>query len=147
MAETFGKASTTDEVLAGVHLKYKRLLVRGVSSGLRVETARSLAAHGAQVVGTARDLNKAQVAAAANGGSFEVRLELASLWSVRACADGLLNKGEPFDLIIANAGVMATPFGRTEDGFEMPFGGTRQLLKERPLRSGLALSPLLKRSG
>ena len=100
------------------------------SAGLGVETARSLAAHGAQVVGAARDLNKAKAAteqvrndAAANGGSFElVELDLANLKSVRACADRLLAKGEPLDVVIANAGVMATPFGHTADGFETQFG-------------------------
>jgi NAD(P)-dependent dehydrogenase (short-subunit alcohol dehydrogenase family) len=126
----FGATSTTDDVLSGVNLKGKRILVTGVSAGLGVETARSLAAHGAQVVGTARDLSKADGAttqvrkdAAAQGGSFElVELDLASLKSVRACADRLLAKGEPFDVIIANAGVMATPFGHTADGFETQFG-------------------------
>jgi NAD(P)-dependent dehydrogenase (short-subunit alcohol dehydrogenase family) len=130
MAKVFGETSTTDEVLSGVNLKGKRVVVTGVSSGLGVETARSLAAHGAQVVGAARDLKKADAAtnqvrkdAAANGGSFEViALDLASLTSVRACADALLKKGEPFDVIIANAGVMATPFGHTKDGFETQFG-------------------------
>jgi NAD(P)-dependent dehydrogenase (short-subunit alcohol dehydrogenase family) len=59
----------------------------------------------------------------ANGGAFElVALDLANLKSVRACAEGLLAKREPFDVIIANAGVMATPFGRTVDGFETQFG-------------------------
>jgi NAD(P)-dependent dehydrogenase (short-subunit alcohol dehydrogenase family) len=115
--------------LSGVNLKGKRILVTGVSAGLGVETARSLAAHGAHVVGAVRDLNKAKAAtepvraAAANGGSFElVELDLANLKNVRACADGLLAKGEPFDVIIANAGVMATPFGHTADGFETQFG-------------------------
>src|SRR6266404_2829743 len=130
MAKAFGETSTTDEVLLGVNLKGKRVLVTGVSSGLGVEIARSLAAHGAQVAGAARDLKKADAAtdqvrkdAAANGGSFEViALDLVSLTSVRACADALLKKGEPFDVIIANAGVMATPFGHTEDGFETQFG-------------------------
>src|SRR5690349_20230008 len=130
MAKVFGETSTTDEVLSGVNLKGKRVLVTGVSSGLGVETARSLAAHGAQVVGATRDLKKANAAtdqvrkdAAANGGSFEViALDLASLTSVRACADALLKNGEPFDVIIANAGVMATRFGHTEDGFETQFG-------------------------
>jgi NAD(P)-dependent dehydrogenase (short-subunit alcohol dehydrogenase family) len=61
--------------------------------------------------------------AAANGGSFElIELDLANLKSVRACADGLLAKGEPFDVVIANAGVMATPLGHTVDGFETQFG-------------------------
>jgi NAD(P)-dependent dehydrogenase (short-subunit alcohol dehydrogenase family) len=60
---------------------------------------------------------------AANGGSFElVALDLADLKSVRACADELKTRGEPFDIVIANAGVMATPFGHTADGFETQFG-------------------------
>src|SRR5690606_33287579 len=49
-------------------------------------------------------------------------LDLASLASVRAAADRLLAAGEPFDLVIANAGVMATPRGKTADGFETQFG-------------------------
>ena len=127
---SFGATSTTDDVLSGVNLNGKRILVTGVSAGLGVETARSLAAHGAQVVGAARDLNKAKAAteqvrkaAADNCGRFElVELDLANLKSVRACADQLLAKGEPFDVVIANAGVMATPFGHTADGFETQFG-------------------------
>jgi NAD(P)-dependent dehydrogenase (short-subunit alcohol dehydrogenase family) len=130
MVDAFGATSTTEDVLSGVSLRGKRILVTGVSAGLGVETARSLAAHGAHVVGAARDLAKAKAAtaevakdAAANGGGFElVALELASLKSVRACADALLAKGEHFDVIIANAGVMATPFGHTADGFETQFG-------------------------
>src|SRR5215468_7954069 len=126
MANSFGATSTTDDVLAGINLRGKRILVTGVSAGLGVETARSLAGHGAHVVGAARDLAKAKTAtaqvqqdAAANGGSFElIELDLANLKSVRACADGLLAKGKPFDVVIANAGVMATPFGHTADGFE-----------------------------
>jgi NAD(P)-dependent dehydrogenase (short-subunit alcohol dehydrogenase family) len=130
MANGFGATSTTEDVLSGVVLKGKRILVTGVSAGLGVETARSLAAHGAHVVGAARDLAKAEGAtaqvrkdAAANGGGFElVALDLGSLKSVRSCADALLAKGEPFDVVIANAGVMATPLGKTEDGFETQFG-------------------------
>ena len=130
MANKFGATSTTEEVLSGVNLQGKRILVTGVSAGLGVETARSLAAHGAHVVGAARDVTKAEAAtaqvrrdAAAQGGSFElVTLDLASLKSVRACATELTAKGEPFDLVIANAGVMATPFGHTVDGFETQFG-------------------------
>ncbi len=56
MAKAFGATSTTDEVLEGVRLSGKRVLVTGVSAGLGVETARALAAHGAEVVGAARDL-------------------------------------------------------------------------------------------
>jgi NAD(P)-dependent dehydrogenase (short-subunit alcohol dehydrogenase family) len=130
MANKFGATSTTEDVLSGVNLQGKRILVTGVSAGLGVETARSLAAHGAHVVGAARDVTKAEAAtaevrrdAAAHGGSFElVTLDLASLKSVRACATELIAKGKPFDLVIANAGVMATPLGHTVDGFETQFG-------------------------
>ena len=130
MVEVLGATSTTDDVLSGVNLHGKRILVTGVSAGLGVETARSLAAHGAHVVGAARDLKKAKAAteqvrkdAAANGGAFElIELDLANLTNVRACADRLLAKGEFLDLVIANAGVMATPFGHTADGFETQFG-------------------------
>jgi NAD(P)-dependent dehydrogenase (short-subunit alcohol dehydrogenase family) len=130
VVDVFGATSTTEDVLSGVNLHGKRILVTGVSAGLGVETARSLAAHGAQVVGAARDLAKAEAAtaqvrkdAAVNGGSFElVALDLSNLKSVRDCADKLLKKSEPFDVLIANAGVMATPFSHTTDGFEMQFG-------------------------
>src|SRR5215475_12509636 len=108
IVEEFGARSTTDEVLSGVNLRGKRILVTGVSAGLGVETARALAVHGSRVVGAARDLAKAERAtaqvrkdAAANGGSFElVELDLANLKSVRASADALLAKGEPFDVVI-----------------------------------------------
>jgi NAD(P)-dependent dehydrogenase (short-subunit alcohol dehydrogenase family) len=129
MTGPFGATSTTDDVLRGKDLSGKRVLVTGVSAGLGVETARALAAHGAQVVGAARDLAKAERATnevraqAANGGGLElVELDLASLGSVRACADALVADGRPFDAVIANAGVMRTPFGHTADGFETQFG-------------------------
>ncbi|ADG11834.1 KR domain-containing protein [Caulobacter segnis] len=130
MTEQFGAKSTTDDVLAGVDLSGKRVLVTGVSAGLGVETARALAAHGADVVGAARDLGKAEAATAAvreaaatGGGSLQlIQLDLADLKSVRAAADALVEDGRSFDLVIANAGVMATPFGKTADGFETQFG-------------------------
>ena len=129
MARPLGAESTTDEVLDGVDLSGKRVLVTGVSAGLGVETARVLLAHGAQVVGTARDLTKAERATrtlqgrVANGGSLElIALDLASLASVRACADALNTAGRSLDVVIANAGVMACPFGRTAEGFETQFG-------------------------
>jgi len=129
MPAPFGAQSTTDEVLAGVDLCGKRVLVTGASAGLGVETARVLANHGAQVVGAVRDLDKGRAATtvvreqAANGGGLElVQLDLADLASVRACADALVAAGKPFDVVIANAGVMACPQGRTVDGFETQFG-------------------------
>jgi NAD(P)-dependent dehydrogenase (short-subunit alcohol dehydrogenase family) len=129
MNQLFGATSTTDQVLQGIDLTDKRVLVTGVSAGLGVETARALAAHGAEVVGAARDLSKALAATeqvrsqASRGGALQlVQLDLASLESVRRCADGLLAAGKPFDVIIANAGVMACPKGTTADGFETQLG-------------------------
>jgi NAD(P)-dependent dehydrogenase (short-subunit alcohol dehydrogenase family) len=77
MTKQFGALSTTDEVLEGIDLAGKRILVTGVSAGLGVETARVLAAHGASVVGTVRDLAKGRSATAGIAG-----IELRS----KACA-------------------------------------------------------------
>jgi NAD(P)-dependent dehydrogenase (short-subunit alcohol dehydrogenase family) len=128
MTDRFGPESTADEVLEGVDLEGRRVLVTGVSSGLGVETVRALCARGARVVGAARDLVKARAAvenaaaAGSRGGLELVRLDLASLASVRECADALVDAGKPFDLVIANAGVMACPKSVTADGFETQFG-------------------------
>ncbi len=129
MTGPFGAESTTDEVLSGVDLAGKRVLVTGVSAGLGVETARALAAHGAHVVGAARNLDKAHAATEAvraqagkAGGLDLIELDLASLTSVRKCADSLTAAGKPFDVVIANAGVMACPKSTTADGFETQFG-------------------------
>jgi len=122
MAGPFGAETTTDEVLEGVNLAGKRILVTGASAGLGVETARALTAHGAKVVGAARDLDKARKATPHIPGMELIELDLASLASVRACAEALNAAGKPFDVIIANAGVMACPKGMTADGFETQFG-------------------------
>lgn len=128
MSGQYGAETTTDELLEGRELAGTRFLVTGASAGLGVETIRTLAAHGASVVGAARDLAKARraleatLASPAGTGVELVELDLASLASVRAAADDLVARGRPFDAIITNAGVMACPFGRTADGFETQFG-------------------------
>ncbi|MFG1782469.1 SDR family NAD(P)-dependent oxidoreductase [Rhodococcus oryzae] len=125
---TLGSASTTDEVLDGVDLSGRTVLVTGVTSGLGAETARALAGAGAHVILTARDI------AAAHSGATQIReahpssepeafgLDLADLESVRALADRLFERRTPVDILINNAGVMYTPFERTRDGFELQFG-------------------------
>ncbi|MDP3659696.1 SDR family NAD(P)-dependent oxidoreductase [Phenylobacterium sp.] len=129
MPQPFGFNSTTEDVLEGVDLKGKRILITGASAGLGVETARALASRGADLVCAARDLDKARRALAetfeqaADGVQIElIELDLASLASVRKAADALNTKGATFDVVIANAGVMACPEGRTSDGFETQFG-------------------------
>lgn len=128
MTTNFDALSTAEEVLAGIDLHGKRAIVTGVSAGIGVETAHALTARGATVFGAARDLAKAETAMArvqgdtkTSGSVTLVELDLASLASVRNCADHLTTQG-PFDLIVANAGLMGPPLGRTAEGFETQFG-------------------------
>ena len=125
---TFGFESTTDDVLEGVDLTGIRAVVTGSSGGLGLETARALAAHGADVVLAARDAGKLAAAKAtvdqegAVGSVETLVLDLASLDAVRAAAAELTARHSAINLLINNAGVMACPFSRTADGFEMQFG-------------------------
>lgn len=120
----FGAESTTDEVLADIDLSGKRYLVTGASGGLGAETTRALAARGATVVMAARDARKNAAARDAIVGRHpdarleSVTIELGDLASVRAGVGELLADGRRFDGVVNNAGVMATPEGRTVDGFE-----------------------------
>jgi NAD(P)-dependent dehydrogenase (short-subunit alcohol dehydrogenase family) len=115
----FGPETTTDEVLDGVDLHGRLAVVTGASSGLGAETARALAAAGARVVMAVRN-----VSAVGDGDAeAEVReLDLASLASVRAFTDGFLASHDRLDVLVNNAGVMATPLRRTAEGFESQFG-------------------------
>jgi NAD(P)-dependent dehydrogenase (short-subunit alcohol dehydrogenase family) len=122
------RETTADEVLAGTDLAGKRFLVTGASSGLGQETARALAARGAQVIMAVRSLAKGQAAVEAiketspNAKLDVQQVDLASLASIRACAACILSSYDGLDGIVANAGVMAIDPARTADGFEMQFG-------------------------
>ena len=122
MATTFGTETTADEVLQSIDLSGKHILVTGVSSGIGLETARVLAAQGATVIGAARNLDKARKHTEGLSGLELIDIDLTSLASVCKAADDMVAADQPLDLIVANAGVMATPFGHTADGFEMQFG-------------------------
>lgn len=104
----------------------KRFLITGANSGIGLEAARVLAQRGAQVVLACRNPLKAEQAVSEIRDSAAdvelVALDLASLASVRACADELNAAGKPIDVLINNAGIMAVPQGTTEDGFELQFG-------------------------
>jgi NAD(P)-dependent dehydrogenase (short-subunit alcohol dehydrogenase family) len=102
----YGSETTTDEVLAGVDLTGTVAVVTGAGGGIGAETARALAAAGATVVPGTRDAG----------------LDLASLDAVEAFARSVLATHDRIGLLINNAGVMATPFGRTADGFERQLG-------------------------
>jgi NAD(P)-dependent dehydrogenase (short-subunit alcohol dehydrogenase family) len=124
----FGKSSTTDDVLEGVDLTGRRFVITGAATGLGRESARALAARGAQVTVLARSVERAAGAAAeiealVPGAAIEPGVvDLADLSTVRAFADAYLATHDAVDVLINNAGVMACPFGRTADGFEMQFG-------------------------
>jgi NAD(P)-dependent dehydrogenase (short-subunit alcohol dehydrogenase family) len=103
-------------------------VVTGANSGLGLVTARELARAGAHVVLACRNLGKGEAArreieAAAPGAPVELEeLDLSSLDSVRAFAGHFRGGHDGLDLLINNAGVMATPRGQTADGFELQFG-------------------------
>lgn len=124
----FGWASTTDEVLEGKDLSGLTVFVTGANSGLGQETARAMAAKGAEVVMAGRDQAKLDEAVAAIRAEVpEARLEtitldLGSLESIRAATSRARQRFGKIDILINNAGVMATPFTHTADGFEMQLG-------------------------
>ncbi len=124
----FGSQSTTDEVLAGKDLSGKTVFITGGNSGLGQETGRAMAAKGAHVVLAGRDqakLDEAATAIRADTGSDQIETiicDLGSLDSVRACGKEAQSRFEKIDLLINNAGIMATPHCTTSDGFESQFG-------------------------
>jgi NAD(P)-dependent dehydrogenase (short-subunit alcohol dehydrogenase family) len=94
----------------------RRFVVTGASGGIGLETAKSLAAHGAHVVLGVRNLAKGEAAAAQLSGSVEVRLlDVADLSSVRAFAADV----GAVDVLVNNAGVLGVPFGLSPDGVEL----------------------------
>lgn len=124
----YGAETTTDEVLEGIDLTGRRVVITGASSGLGEEAARALSAHGASVALLARSAEKLEGAAERIRSRVpEADLELgivdlSSFASIRSFADGYLADHDAIDLLINNAGVMACPEGRTADGFELQFG-------------------------
>lgn len=96
-------------------------VVTGANTGVGLATARALAKAGATVVLACRDQARADAAAAETGGE-PVLLDLGSLASVRAGAERVIAQHQRVDLLINNAGVMMTPRGRTQDGFELQIG-------------------------
>jgi NAD(P)-dependent dehydrogenase (short-subunit alcohol dehydrogenase family) len=124
----FDVHTTSDEVLEGLDLTGRRVVITGASSGLGEESARALAARGAKVTMLARDPAKNQEAATRirnSNPNADLELEevdLASLASIRAFAARYLSTHDAIDVLMNNAGVMACPLSHTVDGFEMQFG-------------------------
>jgi NAD(P)-dependent dehydrogenase (short-subunit alcohol dehydrogenase family) len=97
----------------------RTVIITGANSGLGAVTARELARTGASVIMAVRTLSKGEAAARQMTGDIEVRqLDLQDLSSVRRFADGV----DKVDVLINNAGIMATPYAVTVDGFESQLG-------------------------
>ncbi|XP_028822211.1 retinol dehydrogenase 13-like [Denticeps clupeoides] len=113
---------------SGARLDGKTVLITGANTGIGKETAVDLARRGARVILACRDQCRASQAAeeirqrSGNGNVVVKQLDLGSLRSVRTLAADVLASEERLDILINNAGVMACPKWKTEDGFEMQFG-------------------------
>ncbi len=150
-------------------LSGRTAVVTGANSGLGYETTKALAASGARVIMACRTLSKAKGAQAKLVESLEETLDdvpeieislvdLASLESVDAFVARMFDEFEHLDLLINNAGVMATPPQLTDDGIEFQFAcnhtghfaltaGLMPLLHGTPGSRVVAVSSLAARSG
>ncbi|MEU5875144.1 SDR family NAD(P)-dependent oxidoreductase [Glycomyces sp. NPDC047369] len=117
----FGAKTTAAEVLAGIDLTGKHVLVTGGYSGIGLETTKAVAAAGAEVLVPARRPQVAAEALAGIAGVETDELDLADLASVQAFADRRIAVGRPFDAVIDSAGVMACPETRVGPGWELQF--------------------------
>jgi len=118
----FGSRSTADQVLAGIDLTGRQIVVTGCSSGIGFETMNALDANGARVIGLARSLEDAQAACAKVGPlCTPVACDLSDFDSVAAAADSIGALRVPLDCIVANAGTGLSPSLRTRHGIEMQF--------------------------
>lgn len=117
----FGPKTTAEEALAGRDLRGKVAIVTGGHAGLGLETTRVLSNAGATVVIGSRDLKKAQMAVAKMKNVEIGQLDLASPNSIDRFANAFLSSNRPLDLLINNAGIMATPLMRDDRGYEMQF--------------------------
>jgi NAD(P)-dependent dehydrogenase (short-subunit alcohol dehydrogenase family) len=115
-------------VVDGVDLTGKTCVITGATAGLGRESARALAMTGAHVVLAGRsadalsDAEKWICTEVPGARTSNVQLDLASLESVRAAAATIADISSAIHVLMNNAGVMFTPFGRTADGLEMQFG-------------------------
>jgi len=126
ITSAFGAFTPARDVAAGHDLSGKTIIVTGAATGIGVETARALAEQGAEVVlavrnHTAGDAAVAEINKTAKGPKARVQhLDLSSLASVKGFVDEW--GGQPIDILINNAGVMACPQSYTADDLEMQLG-------------------------
>jgi NAD(P)-dependent dehydrogenase (short-subunit alcohol dehydrogenase family) len=108
-------------------LTAKVAIVTGANTGIGYEMARALARKRATVILACRNEEKGQAAVrqirreVPNARAELLQIDLSELASVRRFADQFTNRYDRLDILINNAGIMATPFARTADGFELQF--------------------------
>jgi WW domain-containing oxidoreductase len=118
----FGRRSTADQVLAGIDLSGKRILVTGCNSGLGLESMNAFAANGAAVIGLARTLPAATTSCVqASALCTPVACDLTDLESIAGAVRTIRDTGEPLDAVVANAGVANLRSLDTRYGIEMHF--------------------------
>jgi len=124
----FGYRSTAFEVIEGIDLSAKTTIVTGGLGGIGIETSRALAKAGATVIITARDVAKAQPSidslreSTNNPRIFALELDLGNFLSIRSFVNEFKRRFSDLHILILNAAVMATPYGKTVNGFETQFG-------------------------
>ncbi|WP_325096643.1 SDR family NAD(P)-dependent oxidoreductase [Mycolicibacterium vinylchloridicum] len=109
---------STSDVLDGIDLTGRTVVITGASTGLGLQTARALQGAGATIVAAVRDIDKTRESIDCE----TVALELGDLRSARAAAETIAGRHDRIDVLINNAGVMAPPLSRTAQGYEMQLG-------------------------
>ncbi|KAG8376870.1 hypothetical protein BUALT_Bualt09G0109000 [Buddleja alternifolia] len=123
----FGSASTAEQVTQGIDATNLTGIITGGASGIGFETARILALRNAHVVIAARNMeaaNEAKLLILKDNKNARVdvlKLDLASLKSVKAFADNFIALNLPLNILINNAGIMSCPYRLSQDGIEMQF--------------------------
>ncbi|XP_011077448.1 short-chain dehydrogenase TIC 32, chloroplastic-like [Sesamum indicum] len=123
----FGSASTAEQVTQGIDATNLTAIITGGASGIGLETARVLALRNAHVIIAARNMETANDAKQLilkdnhNARVDVLKLNLASLKSVKAFADNFIALNLPLNILINNAGIMFCPYELSEDGIEMQF--------------------------
>lgn len=114
----FDAHSTTDEIMKGVSLAGKTVIITGGYAGIGLETSRALSAAGARVIAPARSLEKARKNLEGVEGVTIEEMDLMQPGSIDAFAERFLATGEPLHLLINNAGIMWVPLRRDSRGYE-----------------------------
>ncbi|NRA30292.1 MAG: SDR family NAD(P)-dependent oxidoreductase [Parvularculaceae bacterium] len=118
---TWDRKPEPAEVMGSVDLTGKRAIVTGGYSGIGLETVRELAARGAKIIVPARSTDKANAALEGINNTHVASMDLSDLSSVTSFADSVVQDGRAVDILINNAGIMASPLMRMGKGWEGQF--------------------------